>query len=174
VLSGCSVFVGGRASVGVSASTDGVVGIAATGELGAGWVMRASRHAEDAHGEELSGFIGTTVGRGPVQIEAGPRVDYVAVLEHHELRVGGRAAFVAAGVHRWLAIDGAVAFARADDNSSARRPAVVGFEVRAGRMLGSEDTMSADAWRAFAGITFGKLWMGATHDPLEGLFSGGK
>jgi len=165
-LSGCSFFVGARSSLGITASSDGFVGLAADVELGVGWATRVSGNEDEAHGEQLSGFVGGTLDRdGHAVLEGGPRVDYVGLDRGGEQRAAMRI-----GISRdYMAWECALGLARAR-RATSDHVSLIGFEVRGGALTGDQPRV----WRGFLGVTYAALSFGAYHDPLKNLFDGGK
>jgi hypothetical protein len=163
LLSGCAGLVSSRASLGVTASTDGFIGVAAGGELGLGWTIQPSATSAEAHGEVLSAYA--SAAGAATQLEAGGRVDYIGVDRGGELRVGARVGGTSTGR---VAFDGAVALARAH-HATSDHMSLLGFELRGGGVVGDGTTV----WRGFAGVTVAMLGFGHVYDPTAHWFESG-
>jgi hypothetical protein len=175
LCSGCSLVGVGRVSLGLAATTQGMVGLAIAGEVAAGVIFAPS----DTSSHDTAVTEGMYLGGGAMsdgwELETGGRADLLLLDGDSELRAGIRAGVVARET-RGPAFAPELAFglarARWWDSEHPR----VGFELRAGPLIGIEGQTRLEALRGYVGITYRATVISRRYDPIDALFrdSGGK
>jgi hypothetical protein len=172
LCSGCSLLGVGRVSLGLSATTQGTVGLAASGEIGGGLVFRPDRDtATDGAGAAAALYLGGGATADGWELETGERVEAVSLDSDRELRAGVRAgAVVREARGPALAIDLALGLARSRWWGTERP--WLGLELRAGPLIGVEDGARFEALRGFVGLTYQVSAITRRYDPIRPLFHG--
>ena len=169
VVGGCTTLGVGRTSVGVTASTDGAIGVASSVEVGGGWIDAPKSHPHGVRrdGQDVGLFAGGDITLRGFGIEAGGRSEYVATDGDGEFRIGLRSGVVARSDGPQLAFDAAVGFARAR-SWAHQRMRYAGIEARLGPALAIDDGLRFAAMRAYVGLTYDWLRTGAGRfDPID-------
>jgi len=169
---GCSLIGTGRVSLGVTATTQGAVGLAVAGELGGGVLYVPDRSAS---GHGIGYTEGFYLGAGAMpdgwQYETGGHGELVMLDGDGELRAGFRAGIVGNRARGFaLAPDLAVCLARARwwDPGQPR----LGLELRAGPLIGVEGGASLEALRGYVGVSYQAHATSRSFDPIQALFRG--
>jgi hypothetical protein len=172
LCSGCSLLGAGRVSVGLTATTQGTVGLAVAGEVAAGVVCIPERRAPaDGAGVAAGLYLGGGATGEGWELETGERLEAVVLDSVRELRAGVRA-----GVLAREAREAAVAFDLALGLAHAgwwatKRPSL-GLELRAGPLIAVEDRARFEALRGYVGLTYQVRAITRRFDPIDALFSG--
>jgi hypothetical protein len=178
LLCGCSLMGVGRASLGVTGSTDGTLGLAASFELGGGYIDTPHEitPATKRQGEVLAMFAGGGVTTAGTHIETGARAEWVMVSGHRSHRLGMRNGVVARqGGPALLTLDAAYVTSW-PLAWKPRRTHQLGLELRAGPALAIDDgpdgrsNASWHAMRFYAGVVH-ELYAIRAHryDPVDAL-----
>ncbi|HWO26507.1 MAG TPA: hypothetical protein VNO30_47590 [Kofleriaceae bacterium] len=171
LCSGCSLVGVGRVSIGLTATTQGAVGLAVAGDVAAG-VLHVPRAGAPSHGIGVTD--GLYLGGGSTaegwELETGGRVDLVMLDADSELRTGVRAGTLAReGRGPALAPELAFGLARASWWEPAAQRPRWGFELRAGPLIGIEGGATLEAFRGYAGLTYQATAISRRRDPIAAL-----
>jgi hypothetical protein len=172
LCAGCALLGVGRVSVGLTATTQGTVGLAVEGDVAAGAVCIPERRAPADGAAVTAGMYlgGGATGDG-WELETGERVEGVALDSDRELRAGVRAGAVLREARGpAVAFDLALGLARAGWWAT-ERPSL-GLELRAGPLIGVEDGARLEALRGFVGITYQVSAITRRYDPIRPLVRG--
>jgi hypothetical protein len=160
-LAGCSLATTRRVSTGVTVSSDGAIGLAASAELGGGYVFTHSGGETARHGELATVFAGAGVSTAGRELDGGGRADYVRIDGDRVTRLGLRAGVLARPTAPLLVYEAALAYEHG----------ATGIEVRFGPELAVLDGFALAGFRAYAGVTYEGLAVhGHVYDPIDALF----
>ena len=174
LLSGCSLFGVGRGSVGVTGSTDGSVGVAASFELGGGWIEGPIDEDRSRMAESLTVFMGGAGTTHGAELEAGARVDYLRIRGRRLLRAGVREALIERHDDTLMSFDAAFSIAWPGPWNPTRAR-YAGVELRAGPAFRVIDTADDDnlrwhALRIYAGVVLDYVAVdGDRYDPIKAI-----
>lgn len=157
LCSGCALVGAGRVSLGVTATTEGMVGLAVSGELAGGVAILPDEAASGA-------LVGPTITEGLYfgggatsdgwELETGGHCELGQLDRDQERRVGLRFGVIAREL-RAPSLTGELALAFADAGWWALSRPRIGFELRAGPLIDVEGgAPSLEGLRGFAGITY--------------------
>ena len=170
LCSGCSLIGAGRVSLGLTATTRGAVGLAVSGEVGAGVLFVPDRSDDDV-GLTEGLYLGGAATPAGWELETGGHGELVLRDSDRELRAGLRGGVIAREA-RGPAVAPELTFGLARsrwwDSDSPR----LGFELRAGPLIGIEDGATFEALRGFVGVTYQAVAISRRYDPIDSLFNG--
>jgi len=169
LCSGCSLIGVGRVSVGLTATTQGAVGLAVEGEVAAGAICVPARSApRDGVGVTAGMYLGGRAMATGWELEPGERVEVLARDSDRELRAGVRVGAVAREARRpALALDLALGLARAGWWGT-ERPSL-GLELRAGPLIEIEERARLEALRGYVGLTYQVSAITRRYNPIDAL-----
>jgi hypothetical protein len=168
LCSGCSLIGVGRVSVGLAATTQGSVGLAVSGEVAAG-VLFVPPDASRDIGVTEGMYLGGGVMPGGWELETGGRADLLLLDGDRELRAGIRAGVVARET-RGAAFAPALAFGLARARWWESERPRLGFELRAGPLIGLDGGARFEELRGYVGITYRATAISRRYDPIDSLF----
>jgi hypothetical protein len=157
LCSGCALVGAGRASLGVTATTEGAVGLAVSGEF-AGGVMILPDESPSGAVSGVAVTEGLYLGGGATsdgwELETGGHWELGQLDSDRERRVGLRFGILAREL-RAPAFTGELALALADAGWWALSRPRIGLELRAGPLIAARDGAPAfEGLRGFVGITY--------------------
>jgi hypothetical protein len=170
LCSGCSLIGAGRVSLGLTATTQGGIGIAVAGELAAG-ALSAPEWA--ARGDGVGWTEGMYLGGGATadggELETGAHAELVVLDGDSELRAGARAGVIAREA-RGAAFAPALALGLARPGWWGAAWPELGIELHAGPLIALEDGARITALRGYVGLTYRAVAVSRRYDPVHALF----